>query len=290
MPTKREKDAATGTEILDHEWDGIRELNTPLPKWWLYVLYACILWSLGYYVLYPAWPGLTGYTRGVLGYVQRGEVKADLEAQVRRRAPAVERIAKADLARIRSDPDLLAVAMAGGRVAFADNCAACHGAGGAGAKGFPVLADDDWLWGGNLAAIHQTISFGVRSAHDQTRQSAMPSFGVDGILEAAQIADVAEFVLSLTNRSRDRAKAERGAALFADNCALCHGPDGAGNPELGAPRLNDGIWLYGGEREAIVQTITQARAGTMPAWNVRLDEVTVKMLTVYVHALGGGQQ
>jgi cytochrome c oxidase cbb3-type subunit 3 len=152
-----------------------------------------------------------------------------------------------------------------------------------------VLADDDWLWGGKLDAIHQTIAFGVRSAHDQTRQSAMPAFGTDGILQPPQIADVAEFVLSLTNRSQDRAKAERGAALFADNCAVCHGPGGEGNPELGAPRLNDGIWLYGGDRDAIVQTITQARAGMMPAWSARLDEATVKMLAVYVHALGGGQ-
>jgi cytochrome c oxidase cbb3-type subunit III len=289
MPTKREKDAATGTEILDHEWDGIRELNTPLPKWWLYVLYACILWSFGYYIFYPAWPGLTNYTRGVLGYAQRGEVKAELDALARRRAPVLDRIAKADLAQIRSDPSLLAVAVAGGRVAFADNCAACHGAGGAGAKGFPVLADDDWLWGGKLDAIHQTIAFGVRSAHDKTRQSAMPAFGVDGILQPAQISDVAEFVLSLTRRSRDPAKAERGKALFADNCALCHGDDGGGNQELGAPRLSDGIWLYGGDREAIVQTITQARTGMMPAWVGRLDEATVKMLAVYVHALGGGQ-
>jgi cytochrome c oxidase cbb3-type subunit III len=289
MPTKLEKDAATGMEIRDHQWDGIKELNTPLPKWWLYVLYVCIAWSIGYYVFYPSFAGLTGYARGVLGYSQRAEVKASLEAQVKRRGPVVARIAKASLDEIRADPQLSAIALVGGRVAFADNCAGCHGAGGAGAPGFPILADDDWLWGGGVAAIHQTIAFGVRSAHAETRQSAMPAFGVDGVLDARQIADVAEFVLSLSGRSRDAAQAKRGQALFAENCAACHGDNGAGNPELGAPRLGDRIWLYGGDKDSIARTIANSRSGVMPAWSGRLDEATIKMLAVYVHALGGGQ-
>lgn len=289
MPTKIEKDSITGTETTGHEWDGIKELNTPLPKWWLYVLYACIAWAVGYYVFYPAWPTLRAHTTGVLGYSQRVEVQERLQAEAARRGPMVERIRAASLDQIKTNPELLNFAMAGGRVAFGDNCAPCHGTGGAGAKGFPSLADDDWLWGGELAAIHQTIAFGVRNANDKSRQSQMPRFGVDGALTPAQINDVAEYVLSLTKHSTDAAAASRGQPIFAEQCVACHGEKGEGNVEQGGPRLNDNIWLYGGDKPTVVQSIFSARFGNMPAWSERLDDATVKMLTVYVHTLGGGK-
>lgn len=289
MPTKVEKDLITGTETTGHEWDGIKELNTPLPKWWIYVFYATIAWSLVYYVLYPAWPTLSSHTGGILGYWSRAEVKERLAEQSEQRAPFMSRINAASLAQIPAEPDLLNFAIAGGRAVFAENCAPCHGAGGAGARGFPSLADDEWLWGGTLDAIHATIEGGIRNSNAQSRQSQMPRFGLDGMLKPTQIDEVAQYVMSLSGAASDTAAATRGAPLFAENCAACHGDKGEGNQELGAPNLSDKIWLYGGDKASIVQSISNARAGSMPAWSGRLDPATIKMLTVYVHALGGGK-
>jgi cytochrome c oxidase cbb3-type subunit 3 len=289
MPTKVEKDAITGRETTGHEWDGIKELNTPLPKWWLYVFYACIAWSVGFYLLYPSFPTLRSHLPGLVGYWSRGEVKEELEKQASLRAPYINRIRAASLEQIRADADLFNFSVTGGRAAFNDNCAPCHGAGGAGAKGFPNLADDDWLWGGDLSTVHKTIAFGVRNTNSDSRQSQMPRFGADGILTLVQIDDVAEYVLSLSGRPKDAAAIGRGTSVFADNCAACHGERGEGNSELGAPNLRDGIWLYGGDKAAVVETIRFARNGSMPAWSERLDDPTIKMLTIYVHSLGGGR-
>ncbi len=289
MPTKIEKDEITGTETTGHEWDGIKELNTPLPKWWVYIFYATIAWSLVYFVLYPAVPTLWSHSSGTLGYWSRAEMNQSLEEGRAQRAPFMNRIAAASLDEIRATPELLNFAIAGGRVAFAENCVPCHQAGGAGTRGYPNLADDVWLWGGTLADIHQTITHGIRNADDQSRVSLMPRFGIDGMLNPGQIADVAEFVLSLTNRAQDQARVQRGTAIFAENCASCHGERGGGNQELGGPALNSAVWLYGGDRRTIIESITNARAGSMPAWSGRLDAPTIKMLTVYVHALGGGR-
>jgi cytochrome c oxidase cbb3-type subunit III len=289
MPTKIEKDAITGKATTGHDWDGVKELDTPLPKWWLYVFYATIVWSIGYYVLYPAWPSLSSHTSGMLGYSARTEIVRDLREQAEQRAPYVSRIRAASLEQIRSDSQLLGFAIAGGRSAFADNCAACHGSGGAGTKGFPSLADDDWLWGGDLQAIHATIRAGIRSAHPDSRLSLMPRFGLDGMLTAVQVNEVAEYVLSLSATETDKAAAARGAPLFGENCAACHGDKGEGNAELGAPKLSDKVWLYGGDKPSVIQSIAASRNGVMPAWVDRLDEATIKMLTVYVHSLGGGR-
>ncbi len=204
-------------------------------------------------------------------------------------APVLDKIRAADLAAIRKDPQLFAFAAAGGKAAFADNCVPCHRAGGAGATGFPTLADDDWIWGGSLEAIHQTITHGIRNDDPDSRQSAMPRFGLDGLLTAAQIGDVADYVLSLSGTKGPAGAIGRGAKIFADNCAVCHGEKATGNPEVGAPNLTDQIWLYGGDRANVVDVITRARNGSMPSWGRRLDPVTIKMLTIYVHALGGGQ-
>ena len=289
MPTKVEKDSVTGTETTGHEWDGLKELNTPLPTWWVYILYATIVWAIGYSIVYPSWPWFNGYIKGMWGYSQRVELDTRLAAAAEQRGAFLAKIKADSLDQIQRNPELFNFALAGGRVAFGDNCAPCHGAGGAGAKGYPSLADDDWLWGGDIANIYQTVSFGVRNANDKSRNNQMPRFGADGVLNSQQINDVTEYVLSLTERATDAAAVKRGQPVFAEQCASCHGDKGQGNIELGAPRLSDSIWLYGGDKATILETIYYARNGNMPAWSERLDEATVKMLAIYVHALGGGK-
>jgi cytochrome c oxidase cbb3-type subunit 3 len=284
MPTKIEKDSVTGTETTGHEWDGIKELNSPLPRWWLYVLYATIIWSLVYYLLYPTIPGI----QGLMGYSQREEVVERMAQARARQAGSLDRIAAAPLAEIKADPDLLNFALTGGRATFADNCAPCHAAGGAGRPGYPTLADDSWLWGGTLGEIETTLRHGVRDDDDDdTRVSEMPAFGLDELLEQDQIEAVASYVLSLSTQAAGAAG--EGLELYAENCASCHGGAGEGEREFGAPSLADQIWLYGGEKADIVAQITKPRHGVMPAWAGRLDDTTIKMLAVYVHALGGGE-
>jgi cytochrome c oxidase cbb3-type subunit 3 len=287
MPTKVEKDTFSGTETTGHEWDGIKELDTPLPKWWVYVFYATIVWSLVYYVLYPAIPGITGFTHGVLGWSQRAQIVEELAKARSAQASYIDRIAASTPAQIQADPELLNFSLSGGRAAFADNCAPCHAPGGAGRPGFPTLADDAWLWGGTLDDIQTTILYGIRSGNEQARESEMPAFG--GVLEPGQISDVAEYVLSLSGHKVDAEAAARGKSVFADNCAACHGDDGGGNQDVGAPALNDHVWLYGGTKADIMAQVTKPKLGVMPAWKGRLDGPTIKMLTVYVHSLGGGQ-
>jgi len=289
MPTKIEKDAITGRETTGHEWDGIKELNTPLPRWWLYVLYATIAFSVVWMLLYPSLPLGTSYFRGLLGYSQRQDLARDMTAAAALRAPMVDRIRSLPLEQVQADPDLAAFALTGGKALFAENCAACHAAGGAGRAGFPALVDDDWIWGGSLARIEQTIAYGARSGHAQAHVMDMPRFGVDGMLSQAEIGDVADYVLTLSGRGTDVAGVARGGELFAQNCAACHGDRGQGNPEMGAPRLDDQIWLYGGTRADIIRQIAQPRQGVMPSWTGRLDDAAIKMLTLYVHSLGGGQ-
>jgi cytochrome c oxidase cbb3-type subunit 3 len=289
MPTKVEKDAITGRETTGHEWDGIKELNTPLPKWWLYVMYATIIWSVIWWILYPSWPGITGYFGGVIGSNQRVELEQRMGAAQAAQAHFVERIAAASLEEISQDPELLSFALIGGGAAFADNCAPCHGLGGAGQGYYPSLADDAWIWGGTLEEIQTTIEYGIRNDRDEARLSMMPAFGADQLLSRQEVNDVAEYTLSLSGSAEDEAAAARGAELFAEQCAACHGEDGEGMLELGAPALNDQIWLYGGTKAEIIQQIHNPRHGVMPAWIDRLTPETIKALTVYVHSLGGGQ-
>jgi cytochrome c oxidase cbb3-type subunit 3 len=290
MPTKIEKDAVTGKTTTGHEWDGIKELNTPLPKWWLYILYATIAWAAVWAIIYPSFPGLSGHFRGTSNWTQRQAIVEDMARARAEQAPFLDRIRAASLDEVRRNPELLTYAMAGGRVAFADNCAGCHGSGGQGARGgFPALVDDDWIWGGSLEDIHATILHGIRNTQDpDARISQMPAYG-GGVLSRAQINDVAEHVLSLSGRSSDAAAVARGAVVYAENCVACHGEKGEGVRDVGGPRLNDPIWLYGGTKAEVVAQITNPRMGVMPPWAGRLDEATIKMLTVYVHTLGGGE-
>jgi cytochrome c oxidase cbb3-type subunit 3 len=288
--SNKEIDEVSGTETTGHEWDGIKELNTPLPRWWLWTFYATIVWAIGYMVLYPAIPLVTGATKGVLGYSSRADVAREIAEAKTGMAGLLDKVGSMSLEDIRKDPDLFQFAVAGGRSAFAVNCVQCHGSGASGGKGYPNLNDDEWLWGGSLDAIHTTLVHGVRfEGDDDTRVSDMPAFGRDGVLDTAQINDVAEHVLALSGREHDQAAAERGTAIFEENCAACHGAQGEGIADVGAPALNNAIWLYGGDKASLVETVTNARRGVMPAWGRRLDDATVKQLAVYVHSLGGGQ-
>lgn len=290
MPTKIEKDDVTGVMTTGHEWDGVKELNNPLPSWWLWLFYACILYAIGYAVLYPAIPTGGSYTKGLLGHSERLRVADELATAKAAQSTYLTRIGETDLAMIREDPELLNFSLAGGRTVFADNCAGCHGSGATGGPGYPSLQDDDWIWGGSVEAIHQTVAHGIRwEADSDSRFSEMPRFGADGILTAPQISQVANYVLGLSGAPHDAAEAQEGEQLFADNCVACHGEKGEGNQELGAPRLSDQIWLFGGSKEAVIAQISAPRQGVMPAWTGRLDEATIKMLAVYVHSLGGGQ-
>ncbi len=280
-------DKVTGTTTTGHEWDGIKELNTPLPRWWIITFYACIVWAVGYWIVYPAWPLVSGYTSGVLHYSSRADVAVELANLEKMRGEKMVTLGAASLADIEKDPALLALARARGKAVFGDNCAPCHGSGAAGAKGFPNLNDDDWLWGGTLDQIMQTIQFGARSGHPKTHDSAMLAFGKQGMLKSDEIVTVANYVRSLSGLpTRPGYDAAAGAKIFADNCVACHGEAGKGNQEVGAPNLTDKIWLYGSDESTIIETITNGRSGVMPAWTGRLDPATIKAMAVYVHSLG----
>ncbi|MFM1813577.1 MAG: hypothetical protein RLZ98_272 [Pseudomonadota bacterium] len=286
--SNKEIDDVTGAETTGHVWDGdIKELNKPLPKWWLYTFYACIIWSIGYWIVYPAWPTMDGYTVGIWNYSQRQVVADDIKDARLRQAKYVEQIGKLPLGEIRSSEELFAFAQAGGKASFGDNCAPCHGTGAQGAKGYPNLNDDDWIWGGRLEDIEKTIAGGIRVGTEESRESAMPRFGLDKMLDAKQIDDVANYVLALASGAHDAAAAARGKTIYLEQCAACHQENGTGNQELGAPNLTDGIWLFGGSKEDIVTSISTGRGGVMPAWKGRLDSATLKMLTLYISSLGG---
>ena len=287
-PKHTAAEAKVGT--TGHEWDGITELNTPLPRWWLWLFYACIVFSIGYWIVYPAWPLVSSYTNGTFDWHARSAVAQELAALQAQRGPMMAKLAAASLQQIETTPELLDFSRALGRRAFADNCAPCHGAGGGGAKGYPNLDDNKWLWGGTLAAISQTITHGARAGDDDGRQGSMPAFGRDGTLKPDQISTVADYVRSLSGlKTEPGADLAAGAKIFAGNCAVCHGPQGKGNRDLGAPNLTDNIWLYAPDKKTIMEGITNGRGGVMPAWAGKLDPVTIKALAVYVHTFGGGE-
>lgn len=286
--TSKRVDQPTGTEFVGHEWDGIEELNTPLPRWWLWTFYLTIVWALGYVIAYPAWPLVEKGTEGVLGWTSRGQLAEELATAEASKADIFARIAATPVENLGDDPALLAQAVAGGSAAFKVNCVQCHGAGAAGYQdlGYPNLNDDDWLWGGDLKAIEYTLIHGIRDESDpQTRFSLMPGF--EGIFTPQQTSAVVDHVLSFTGQAQSSAM---GAELYANNCLACHGPAGQGDRLQGAPNLADAIWLYGDSRAQITQQILNPRMGMMPRWSDKLDPVTIKMLTAYVHSRGGGEE
>ena len=249
-----------------------------------------IVWAIGYWIVYPAWPLLWSHTTGIWNYSTRAEVATELANLEKIRGDKMVTLGAAPLEEIEKNPALLALARARGKTVFGDNCAPCHGSGGAGAKGYPNLNDDEWLWGGSLDQIMQTIQFGARSGHPKAHESAMLAFGKEGVLKKDQIVTVANYVRSLSGLPTAAGyDAAAGKKIFADNCTSCHGDNAKGNQELGAPDLTDKIWLYGSDEATLVETISNGRAGVMPAWVGRLDPSTIKALTVYVHSLGGGK-
>jgi len=281
-------DEVTGVETTGHEWDGIRELNNPMPRWWLWTFYLCIIWAIGYAIAYPAIPLLNGATPGLLGYSSRADVVAELADAKAAQGVLLDKIAATPVGEIAGDQELLQFAIAGGSSAFKVNCAQCHGSGASGSAGYPNLNDDDWMWGGSIDQIYKTIAHGIRyEADDDTHVSEMPAFA--DMLEPAQINEVAAYVVSLSSTPSDAALVEPGKEVYAENCAACHGDNAEGIVDFGAPRLSDAIWLKGSTEAQIVSQIRAPKHGVMPAWVDRLGEPTVKQLAVFVHTLGGGQ-
>ena len=290
MPTKIEKDIVTGTATTGHEWDGIRELDTPMPKWWVYVFLGCVVWAAVYCVFYPSVPYGPGYLKGVLGYSSRDLVNQEVAAVAASRAASMDRVAALPFDAILADRNLAEVALTAGRITFATNCQAGHGAGGAGRVGYPALAAGGWIWGGTLDDIHTTVLHGVRNGSELARASQMPRFGADGILDPRQVEQVANYVWTRFYGHADPTlDIGSGGAIFAENCASCHGETGAGNREVGAPRLASRVHLYGDTREAIRSQVQSPRSGVMPNWDTRLDPATLKSVALYVHSLGGGE-
>ncbi|MFC3072546.1 cytochrome-c oxidase, cbb3-type subunit III [Shinella pollutisoli] len=281
-------DEISGVETTGHEWDGIRELNNPMPRWWVWTFYATIVWALAYTIAFPAWPLISDTTKGMLGWSSRANVAAELASAKEAQAGLVNRIGEASLDEIMADPQLMQFAVSGGAAAFRVNCVQCHGSGAAGSAGYPNLNDDDWVWGGSVDEIYHTIAHGIRHpGDDDTRISEMPAFS--DILQPEEIKQVAAYVVSLTGTPADASMVEPGQQLFADNCASCHGEDAKGGREFGAPNLADAIWLKSEGEAEIAQQIRSPKHGVMPAWLPRLGEPTVKQLAVFVHSLGGGE-
>ena len=287
---EREIDETSGVETTGHAWDGIKELNNPLPRWWLIIFWICVVWSVIYWVLMPSWPGLTGHFAGVRGHSERKNVAAAVAALEAERQERMARLLSVEsIDAVEQDPQLLEFALNAGASLFGDNCATCHGAGGQGAKGYPALVDDDWIWGGSLADIRRTLQFGVRSGHPEARLNVMQAYGDLGVLSGSEIGDLAEYVRSFSGNSASPEAIARARPLYETHCVSCHGAEGRGDQALGAPNLSDAIWLYGGERADVAQTLRDGRGGVMPAWTGRMSEEQITALAVYVHSLGGGE-
>ncbi len=285
---RKPKETREDPNTTGHEWDGIQEFDNPMPRWWLWTLYATIVWGVIYSIAYPAWPGINSATAGVMGWSTRANIAADIAQAEAANADINARLASVELPQIITDPELENYARSAGAAVFKTWCAQCHGSGAAGAKGYPNLLDNDWLWGGDIEAIHTTISHGIRNTEDDdARYSEMPAFG--DLLETGEISAVANYVMSLSGAPDDASQVQAGAEVFMDNCASCHGEDGTGDRDQGAPNLADAIWLYGGDYNTLTQTVTNSRYGVMPPWANRLSEAEVRAVSAYVHQLGGGE-
>ncbi|WP_376874586.1 cytochrome-c oxidase, cbb3-type subunit III [Albirhodobacter sp. R86504] len=286
-PIEKKQPSTTG-----HEWDGIKELNNPLPRWWLWTFYACVVWGVAYSIAMPAWPLINGATPGVLGKSTRADVAAEIARYNEANGPIEAKLASVELTDIAQDPELSDYARNAGESVFETWCAQCHGAGAQGnaGLGYPNLIDDDWLWGGSIEDIHLTITHGIRNTeYEDARLSEMPAFGRDELLEKDQIAQVVQFVQQISGQDHDADLALAGATVFEENCASCHADDGTGIRELGAPNLTDAIWLYGGDTQTLTETVNNARYGVMPGWKERLTEAQIRAVASYIHSSGGGE-
>jgi cytochrome c oxidase cbb3-type subunit 3 len=281
-----ERDPYTGYLTTGHEWNGIKELNTPVPRAIYAFLIAAVLFSVGYWVLMPAWPlGLT-YTKGLLGLDQRTTVTESLKQAALDREIWTKRIGAESYQAIQADRNLMTIVRQTGHTLFGDNCAACHGFDAKGGKGFPNLTATSWLWGGDPDAIAETIRVGINSAHPQTRVAQMLAFGRDQILQRTDVENVGGYVQTLSDPAAGNqipsAKLVAGKAVFAANCAACHGDEGKGNVELGVPNLTDNVWIYGGDPQSIFTSVWSGRQGHMPTWENRLSAIERKILTLYL--------
>ncbi|MEO9648624.1 MAG: cytochrome-c oxidase, cbb3-type subunit III [Roseobacter sp.] len=284
VPPKQEGDPKT----TGHSWDGIEEFDNPMPRWWLWTFYVTIIWGVGYTLAYPAWPLVSSATSGLLGYSTRAEVVEEIALVEARNEEINLRLASTELTKIDEKADLNAYATSAGAAVYRTWCTQCHGSGAAGAVGYPNLLDDDWLWGGDIQEIHTTIAHGIRNEEDDdARYSQMPAFG--DILEPEELTSVVNFVMNLSGAPLDPAQVAVGSEVFQDNCSVCHGQKGLGDRTQGAPNLADAIWLYGGDYETVLETVTNSRFGVMPSWAQRLSEAQVKAVAIYVHQLGGGE-
>jgi cytochrome c oxidase cbb3-type subunit 3 len=282
------KDDDLDYETTGHEWDGIKEYNKPLPRWWLWTFYATIVWGVLYTIAYPAWPGIKEATPGILGFSTRAQVAEEIARFEDANAGINAQLASVELTEISQDADLNQYAQNAGAAVFRTWCAQCHGSGAAGAKGYPNLLDDDWLWGGDIEAIHTTITHGIRNEEDpDARWSQMPAFGE--MLAEEEISQVVNYVMSLSGEPNDASMVAAGETVFLDNCAACHMDDGTGDRFQGAPNLTDAIWLYGGDYATLTETVTYSRFGVMPPWTDRLSEAEIRAVASYVHGLGGGE-
>lgn len=287
--TEAEIDKISGVETTGHEWDGLKELNNPLPRWWLWVFIVTCVWSVWYWVVYPAWPTAEGHTEGAYGWTQYKQLKASQEEIHSIQEAHLAMLRRTELAAVKDDPALYAFALAGGAAAFKNHCAACHGTGADGMAHYPNLNDDDWLWGGSVEDIYATIKYGIRSSHERTHLSAMTSFGKDGILTRTEVLAVTDYVRSLAGLEEISGEDLRGAEIFKEQCASCHGMDGKGDRNIGAPNLTDAVWLYGSSRDAVASVVFSARNGVMPHWDGVISEDKIRQLALYVHSLGGGE-
>ncbi len=280
-------------ETTGHSWDGIEEYNNPLPRWWVWVFYATIVWGIWYSIAYPAWPLLKGATAGYLGFSTRGQVAEEIQKFKDMNAGLDAELAKADLTTLDRGSELYNYAIQSGKATFNTWCVQCHQREGGGAPHFPVLSDNDWLWGGSLEDIQTTIRYGIRSMdfEDDTRFSEMPAFADDNLSDE-EIDQVVNYVMSLspvTKADADATLAEAGATVFADNCAACHGDDATGDRSVGAPNLADAIWLHGSTKAEIKHNVSVGPKGVMPAWSTKLTEAQINAVATYVHQLGGGE-
>ncbi len=287
-----ERDPVSGRETTGHIWNGIKELDTPVPKGVLIFLIVTHIFAFAWWVLMPTWPLGDTYTKGILEVDQRRSVEKHLLESREGRASWAQRIESESFAQIEADPHLMAIVRSTGHQLFGDNCAACHGVDGKGGKNYPNLTDADWIWGGTTEKIAETMRIGVNSDHPQARVSQMPSFGRDGILDADKVKSAATYVYALSHpeyvTAAKRAAISAGGQVFQENCSVCHGENARGNQDLGAPNLTDTHWIYGGDLSQIVETVHGGRQGHMPTWDGRLTPTQIKILALYVHDLGAG--
>lgn len=288
-----ERDPYSGHMTTGHDWNGIKELNTPVPRIIFLFLGGAFLFAVGYWIMMPAWPTGDDYTRGKLGFKQSEVLFQEIEQATLSRSEWSERLENMPFDQIQVDPQLMGVVNDSGTALFRDNCAGCHGAQGQGAAGYPRLSDSDWLWGDDPDLIARTLEVGINANHPETRNALMLAFGANGILDAQQVTSVATYVRSLTDptigngsRVEELLSVTEGSKVYAQNCIGCHGADGGGNQALGAPRLNDQTWLYGGDQDAVYDTIWKGRQGHMPAWSERLSVIERRILSLHVLSLG----